>query len=1075
MRPLLRWGLGTFLALLLTVLVLVSAVLFLPSGTRFAINFTASLLPQVEVEGVDGTLASELQIKHLRFEQNELVLDLSELRLSWQPWLLTQSLLKIHELSVVRLDVSLPPSAEQEAADGGAPAGQLPELPSVTLPLTIEAERVALGHVRVVQAEQVLVDELSLSLTLRTLNNLVLIEPLIMEQPGSRLELSGWTEPSQQFLTHLELQAGTDLARWIRFDHWPEQLPLEADMVIDLDGAARNLTLSLNAELAETRLRLQSQIDGTEGIVISYQLNAQGVDTALAAPEWPGSLAVDASGRVELGNELPQVAVELNSLQGQLRQESISATASLSGDTREWQVKALKLRYAGAKADISGAVSDQLALTWALSAPNLTRLLPAASGQLELSGEISGPRLQPAIKARIRARGLAYAEQARLERISGDVALDLSGKSDWAADLQLINAEASGHTLEKVLLKLTGIPEQHQLTLTASGSPGRAELSAAGGWVAADQRWGGQLQRLELQPQPLSHWRSSAAAGLAVSPEGYQLQRLCLDELSAGGSLCVQAEGSFAGDTDVVVKLNQLAMELLAPLLNGMRLTPSLSADVLFSQQRGGKPSLTASLETSAGELTPAQADQTLSLAPIAASIELADDDLEVQARTLLEFLSGELALSLNIRGLSAAQQLRGNLKLQADDLSRVSVLVPDLQNVQGRVGGEVLLSGSLSAPELEGELNYLDGAVELPALGLVIAPLELRLNQSGLPGQVRFTAAATSGEGRLDLQGDYDLAAREGVLTLGGDNFTAMDTAEIRALISPDLQLQLGAREIRLGGSLKVPLAHISPPKTRESALKPSADVVLVKEGKVIEKEPVIPVYADLRIELGDDVRVDALGFKGRLLGALQIEESPGQATRATGSIQVESGEYRLYGQDLDIRRGSLVYTAGPVDNPGLDLRIGRQVEEVIVGADISGTLRDPRMELYGEPAMPDSSVLSYLLLGKPPSESSAGEQQMLMQAALALGMSQGNKITGKLRETLALDEFGFDSSASDESAFFIGKYLSPRLYLRYGIGVLDAVNTLSLKYKVSDKWRVEAQSSELGSGADILYTLER
>jgi translocation and assembly module TamB len=233
--------------------------------------------------------------------------------------------------------------------------------------------------------------------------------------------------------------------------------------------------------------------------------------------------------------------------------------------------------------------------------------------------------------------------------------------------------------------------------------------------------------------------------------------------------------------------------------------------------------------------------------------------------------------------------------------------------------------------------------------------------------------------------------------------------------------------------------------------------------------------VYADIRIELGDDVRVDALGFKGRLLGALQIEESPGRTTRATGSIQVESGEYRLYGQDLQIRRGSLVYTAGPVDNPGLDLRIGRQVDDVMVGANVSGTLREPRMDLYGEPAMPDSSVLSYLLLGKAPGESSAGEQQMMLQAALALGMNQGNKITGNLREAFALDEFGFDSDASGESAFFIGKYLSPRLYLRYGVGVMDAVNTLSLKYKLSEKWRVEAQSNELGSGADLLYTLER
>ncbi len=1075
MRPLLRWGLGTVLALLLTVLLLLAAILFLPSGTRFALNFTASLLPQLELEGINGTLASDLRIDRLQFQQNGLAIELAQLRLHWHPWSLSQPLLKVNELSAARLDLSLPPAADQPAPAAEAAPVQLPELPAVELPLAIEVERLALGRIRVEQAEQVLVDELRLSLTLRTSENLLLIEPLQLEQPGSSLTLNGWTEPSRQFLTHLELQGGTDLTRWGQLEHWPESLPLNADLVVDFDGEARRVTLALQADQGNTRLQLQSQIEGAEAIVIGYQLSAQGIDPALAAPDWPGQLALDANGRVELGGELPQLTLELDSLQGQLKQQPISGRASVSGDTRNWQIDVLKLSYAGASADASGSVSDQLALKWELRAPKLARLLPEASGRLELSGQATGALQQPAVKARIRADHLAYAALASLEKLSGDIALDLSGQSDWSADLQLVNAEASGQKLDQVALKLSGAPEQHRLTLSAKGSPGNVELAAAGGWAAAEQRWSGQLQNLELQPQPLSHWRSSAAAGLTVSPEGYQLESFCLDELSAGGALCLQAEGSFAGRTQAEATLDQLALSLLTPLLNGMRLTPTLSADVAFSQQPGGKPSLNATLSTSAGELTPAQADQTLPLAPLEASIALVDDNLKVQAQTLLEFLSGELALALDVRGLSQRQQLQGGLTLQAADLSLVSVLVPDLQNMQGQVGGQLVLGGTLAAPELSGELNYLEGGVELPALGLVITPLEFRLNQAGLPGQVRFTAAATSGEGTLNLAGDYDLAEREGQLTLVGENFTAMDTAEIQALISPDLQLALGTREIRLGGTLKVPLAHISPPKTRESAVQPSSDVVRVEAGQVVEKEPVVPVYADLRIELGNDVRVDVLGFKGRLLGALQIEETPGQTTRATGSIQVESGEYRLYGQDLEIRRGSLVYAAGPVDNPGLDLRIGRQIEEVIVGANVSGTLREPRMELYGEPAMPDSSVLSYLLLGKAPGESSAGEQQMLMQAALALGMNQGNRITGKLRESLSLDEFGFDSNANDESAFFIGKYLSPRLYLRYGIGVLDAVNTLSLRYKLSDKWRIEGQSSELGSGADILYTLER
>jgi translocation and assembly module TamB len=462
-------------------------------------------------------------------------------------------------------------------------------------------------------------------------------------------------------------------------------------------------------------------------------------------------------------------------------------------------------------------------------------------------------------------------------------------------------------------------------------------------------------------------------------------------------------------------------------------------------------------------------------LAPLNASISLLEDRLQVRADTLLEMVAGELALELDVTGLSQQQRLRGQLRLSADDLSDVQVLVPDLQNLKGFVRGELSLAGTLAKPEVAGEISYREGSVELPAMGLLIAPIELQLAQAQYPGLIRFSGSARSGDGGLQLDGEYDLEQRTGDLTLKGERFTAMNTQEVRALISPDLTLSLSPAAIRLGGTLGVPQAMISTPKSRESAVQPSSDVVIVKDGEVAEKEPVIPVYADIRIELGDDVRVDALGFKGRLLGALQIEESPGQTTRATGSIQVESGEYRLYGQDLQIRRGSLVYTAGPVDNPGLDLRIGRQVDDVMVGANVSGTLREPRMDLYGEPAMPDSSVLSYLLLGKAPGESSAGEQQMMLQAALALGMNQGNKITGNLREAFALDEFGFDSDASGESAFFIGKYLSPRLYLRYGVGVMDAVNTLSLKYKLSEKWRVEAQSNELGSGADLLYTLER
>lgn len=1075
MRPLLRWSLGTLLILLLGILLMLAAILFLPSGTRFALNLSANLLPQLELRDIDGTLTSELQIGYLRFAQDGLGIEVEQLSLHWHPWSLREPRLKVYELSAASVNVALPASAEEEAPVQETGTLQLPELPAVQLPLQLELDRVNVGRIRVTQGEQLLLEELEVSLALHSDGQLLVIDSLQLEQPGSQLQLSGWTEPARQFLSHIELQGSTDLTRWVQLDHWPESLPLSADLVLDLDGAQRQLELQLQAQQGETVLRLQSQVDASETIQLDYQLSAEGINPALAAADWPGQLELSANGHVELGEQLPQLSLRLQSLQGQLRQQPISLSASVASDTRQWQIDAFDLRYAGARAQAKGAVSDRLDLSWELQAPNLTRLLPDARGQLSLSGQLKGALLQPAVTARVRASGLGYADQASLERLSGDVSLDLSGGSDWTADLQLDNAAAAGQTIEQVRLSLNGKPEQHRLSLSANGSPGRLDLDAAGGWSPDQQRWQGQLNRLELLPEPFSQWRSVAPAGLMISMQDYRLERFCLDEQSAGGRLCLQADGDFAGRTQARAELDALALSLLEPLLNGMQLTPALSLQADFTQQPGGLPILDATLTTTAGELTPAQADQSVALAPLTAHIALAEDRLQLTADTLLEMVAGELALEVDVRGLSQQQRLRGQLRLSADDLSDVQVLIPDLQNLQGFVRGELSLAGTLAKPELAGEISYREGSVELPAMGLLIAPIELQLAQAEYPGLIRFTGSARSGDGKLQLDGEYDLEQRTGELTLNGERFTVMNTQEVHAQISPDLTLNLSPEAVRLGGTLRVPQTLISTPKSREGAVQPSSDVVIVKDGEVVEKDPAIPVYADIRIELGDDVRVDALGFKGRLLGALQIEESPGRTTRATGSIQVESGQYQLYGQDLQIRRGSLVYAAGPVDNPGLDLRIGRQVDDVMVGANVSGTLREPRMDLYGEPSMPDSSVLSYLLLGKAPGESSAGEQQMMLQAALALGMNQGNKITGNLREAFALDEFGFDSNASGESAFFIGKYLSPRLYLRYGVGVMEAVNTLSLKYKLSEKWRVEAQSNELGSGADLLYTLER
>jgi len=56
-----------------------------------------------------------------------------------------------------------------------------------------------------------------------------------------------------------------------------------------------------------------------------------------------------------------------------------------------------------------------------------------------------------------------------------------------------------------------------------------------------------------------------------------------------------------------------------------------------------------------------------------------------------------------------------------------------------------------------------------------------------------------------------------------------------------------------------------------------------------------------------------------------------------------------------------------------------------------------------------------------------------------------------------------------------FFGKYLSPRLYISYGVGLLQPLNTVRIRYTLSTRWMLEAESGSFANGADLIYTIER
>ncbi|MFC7160583.1 translocation/assembly module TamB domain-containing protein [Pseudidiomarina halophila] len=127
------------------------------------------------------------------------------------------------------------------------------------------------------------------------------------------------------------------------------------------------------------------------------------------------------------------------------------------------------------------------------------------------------------------------------------------------------------------------------------------------------------------------------------------------------------------------------------------------------------------------------------------------------------------------------------------------------------------------------------------------------------------------------------------------------------------------------------MPFATITAPEF-DNAVSRSPDVVITRNGEQVSATSNnlggIQVQAAVRVNLSNNVSVNAYGFEGKLSGSLELVEQPRRPLTAVGSINVTEGLYTLYGQELPISRGSFIYNGGTISNPGLSLRVQREIE---------------------------------------------------------------------------------------------------------------------------------------------------
>src|SRR6185437_11629083 len=208
---------------------------------------------------------------------------------------------------------------------------------------------------------------------------------------------------------------------------------------------------------------------------------------------------------------------------------------------------------------------------------------------------------------------------------------------------------------------------------------------------------------------------------------------------------------------------------------------------------------------------------------------------------------------------------------------------------------------------------------------------------------------------------------------------------------------------------------------------------------------------------DLVSDVSLIGYGLNAKVDGQLMVHEVQGEDTTANGEIHV-TGTYKAYGQDLTIQQGRLLFGGQSISDPQVNLIATRTIDTVTAKLIVSGSAQKPLLEVTSDPPLPQTQALSYLVTGKPINEVGSGEGDLVQSAARSLGGAAGNLLGKGLGKRLGISDIGVTDNDQVGSAFTVGHYLSPRLYLSYGVGLFEPGQILTLRYRMSNRFSLEA-----------------
>lgn len=802
-----------------------------------------------------------------------------------------------------------------------------------------------------------------------------------------------------------------------------------------------------------------------------------GMDPALLRADLPGRVDFDFSASGAPFGDAGTIAFSLANLTGTVR--DIAATGSgqftLPAGSKDWQFQNVDLLWGRTKIQLDGSFGTPRDIRFALDADDLSLLDKDARGRISARGRYAGSDEAPVLL--FKARGADFEWQGlHADEFEADVDIDLQGAGHALGKVDLTGVRYGSYAVQQAAIDISGTSTTQRVNLDIIAAPFRAVLTADG--TLENEQWRGSIQSMSVTDDSDLALHLESPAPVAVDIGHLELTDLCLAGSQARG--CLNGQRTDDGNWNADVAVQDMPLRALtAGLAHDMEYEGTINLRGELAGEAHGLPIGSLRAELMGAQLLHRLDNGQLERLSLGTGIveAMATPDAFEAHIALDGGTSGDITGSLNgVRKDGSWRQfpIRGQLAAHADALPLLDMYVGGIDKASGQLSTQVDISGTLGAPEWAGQLELVNASIDVYQIGLALRNLTLkaRINTDSLD----LTGKSDLGGGTANFSGQFTWPDNEliGTLHVGQENgrgLRLVNVPEARIDAAPDLDFELSAgRRIRVTGNVAIPMARLEPADLTNAVLA-SDDEYLVGEPPVDPEQRWL-VTSRITVALGNDVSIDSLGLQAELGGAITVTTDASAVSRGQGELNIRSGKYRAYGRLLDIERGRLIYNNTPLNNPGVELRAQKEFPDVTAGVNVRGQLRAPQVTFFSDAELTQSQIASLIVAGgtlenaQDSDEPGSARNDLLVQGGALIGQRFATRV--------GIDDFGIESDIDNDTSLVLGKYLSPRLYIGYGISLAEAINTFKMRLTLGKGWTVKTEAGQERS-ADVVYTFRK